>query len=46
MLIFGENDQIKINQGERHRLIGLDDYALFQKYGNIQILIILLMKMI
>ena len=27
MLILKENDQIKLKEGERHRLIGLDDYA-------------------
>ena len=25
---YGEGDQIKLKQGERHRLIGLDDYCL------------------
>ena len=25
---YGEGDQIKLRQGERHRLIGLDDYCL------------------
>ncbi len=27
MTILKENDQIKLEKGERHRLIGLDDYA-------------------
>ena len=28
MKIYNEGDQIKLKQGERHRLIGLDDYCL------------------
>jgi hypothetical protein len=28
MKIFNEGDQIILQQGERHRLIGLDDYCL------------------
>ena len=28
MKIYSEGDQIKLKQGERHRLIGLDDYCL------------------
>ena len=28
MKIYSEGDQIKLKQGERHRLIGLDDYSL------------------
>jgi hypothetical protein len=27
MEVFNEGDQIVLKQGERHRLIGLDDYA-------------------
>ena len=26
MKVYSEGDQIKLKQGERHRLIGLDDY--------------------
>ena len=28
MKVYSEGDQIKLKQGERHRLIGLDDYCL------------------
>ena len=28
MKIYNEGDQIKLKQGERHRLIGLEDYCL------------------
>jgi len=28
MKIYSEGDQIKLKQGERHRLIGLEDYCL------------------
>ena len=28
MKIYNEGDQIKLKQGERHRLIGLDEYCL------------------
>jgi hypothetical protein len=28
MKIFNEGDQIILQQGERHRLIGLDDYSI------------------
>jgi len=31
MTILNENDQIKIKKGERHRLIGLEDYALISE---------------
>ena len=31
MIILQENDQIKLIQGERHRLIGLDDYAVISE---------------
>ena len=31
MTVLNENDQIKINKGERHRLIGLEDYALISE---------------
>ena len=27
MIILNEKDQIKLKKGERHRLIGLDDFA-------------------
>ena len=29
--ILNEKDQIKLNEGERHRLIGLDDYAVISE---------------
>ena len=31
MIILEKNDQIKLIQGERHRLIGLDDYAVISE---------------
>ena len=31
MIILEEKDQIKLTQGERHRLIGLDDYAVISE---------------
>ena len=31
MTVLNENDQIKIKKGERHRLIGLEDYALISE---------------
>ena len=31
MTVLNENDQIKINEGERHRLIGLEDYAVISE---------------
>ena len=31
MTVLKENDQIKIKKGERHRLIGLEDYALISE---------------
>ena len=31
MTVLNKNDQIKINKGERHRLIGLEDYALISE---------------
>ena len=31
MIVLNENDQIKIKKGERHRLIGLEDYALISE---------------
>ena len=30
-IILDEKDQIKLKQGERHRLIGLDDYAVISE---------------
>ena len=31
MIILKENDQIKLEKGERHRLIGLDDFAVISE---------------
>ena len=47
MKILNEKDQIKLKKGERHRLIGLDDFAVISEiWQHIQILIIHQMKMI
>ena len=32
-----EGDQVKLEKGERHRLIGLDDYAVLAEIGSTQI---------
>lgn len=46
MKLYNEGDQIALKQGERHRLIGLDDFYVVAKSGNIQMPITPQMKMI
>jgi mannose-6-phosphate isomerase len=46
MKVYNEGDQIILQQGERHRLIGLDDYSVVAEICSITIKIILQMRTI